>query len=109
MRQRLVSFILAATAFFPLTAQATWSVIALDMASGKVVIASATCVAQERLEQFPALDLRDVQAIVVPGLGIAAAQAAVDRSRKNQQLIFSEIKKPFFMCDIAYYFLCGVK
>ena len=35
----------------------------------------------------------DVQAIVVPGKGVAAAQAGVDRTRKNQQLIFDEIGK----------------
>ena len=35
----------------------------------------------------------DVQAIVVPGKGVAAAQAGVDRTRKNQQLMFDEIAK----------------
>lgn len=75
------------------TASATWSVIAVDRASGVVVISSATCVAQKAFEGFPAKDLRDVQAIVVPGKGIAAAQAAVDRSRENQKLIFAELQK----------------
>jgi uncharacterized Ntn-hydrolase superfamily protein len=74
-------------------ASATWSVIALDRASGTVVIASATCVPQSSLERFPAKDLRDVQAIVVPGKGVAAAQAGVDRTRRNQQLIFAELQK----------------
>ena len=72
---------------------ATWSVIALDQKSGTVVIASATCVTQEALEKFPAKDLRDIQAIVVPGKGVAAAQAGVDRTRANQQLIFAELQK----------------
>jgi uncharacterized Ntn-hydrolase superfamily protein len=75
------------------TASATWSVIALDRATGTVVIASATCVPQASLERFPAKDLRDIQAIVVPGKGVAAAQANVDSTRKNQQLIFAEIQK----------------
>ena len=35
----------------------------------------------------------DVQAIVVPGKGVAAAQARVDRTRANQQLIFAELQK----------------
>ncbi len=74
-------------------AEATWSVIALDRASRAVVIASATCVPQALLERFPAKDLRDVQAIVVPGTGVAAAQAAVDRTRANQDLIFQELRK----------------
>jgi uncharacterized Ntn-hydrolase superfamily protein len=72
---------------------ATWSVIALDKKSGVVVIASATCVAQQSLERFPAKDLRDIQAIVVPGKGVAAAQAGVDRTRANQRLIFAEVQK----------------
>jgi uncharacterized Ntn-hydrolase superfamily protein len=74
-------------------AVATWSVIALDRRTGTVVIASATCVVQASLEKFPAKDLKDIQAIVVPGIGVAAAQAGVDRTRQNQQLIFLELKK----------------
>jgi uncharacterized Ntn-hydrolase superfamily protein len=75
------------------TAHATWSVIALDRQTGTVVIASATCVTQEAFTRFPARDLRDIQAIVVPGKGVAAAQAGVDRSRENQRLIFAELQK----------------
>jgi uncharacterized Ntn-hydrolase superfamily protein len=75
------------------TASATWSVIAVDRATGTVVIASATCVAQANLERFPAKDLRDIQAIVVPGKGVAAAQAAVDNTRANQRLIYAEMRK----------------
>jgi hypothetical protein len=74
-------------------AEATWSVIALDRKSRVVVIASATCVPQQALEGFPAKDLRDVQAIVVPGKGVAAAQARVDNTRANQKLIFDELQK----------------
>lgn len=75
------------------TAFATWSVIAIGRTTRVVVIASATCVPQERLLTFPAQDLKDIQAIVVPGRGVAAAQAGVDRTRKNQELIFREIRK----------------
>ena len=78
---------------FQAAAEATWSVIALDRKSRVVVIASATCVAQRALEGFPAKDLRDVQAIVVPGKGVAAAQARVDSTRANQRLIFDELQK----------------
>ncbi len=74
-------------------ASATWSVIAVDRATGAVIIASATCVSQDAFARFPAKDLRDVQAIVVPGRGVAAAQAAVDNTRANQKLIFAEIQK----------------
>lgn len=75
------------------SAHATWSVIALDRDTGTVVISSATCVPQQRLEGFPAKDLRDIQAVVIPGVGVAAAQAGVDRTRANQNLIFAELRK----------------
>ncbi len=71
---------------------ATWSIIAIDMRTGRIVISSATCVAQGRLVRFPAKGLMDVQAIVVPGVGVAAAQAGVDRTRENQWLIYRELK-----------------
>ncbi len=70
------------------SALATWSVVAINMETGEVVIASATCVAQARFPGFPAKDLRDIQAIVVPGKAVAAAQAGVDSSRLNQQVIY---------------------
>jgi uncharacterized Ntn-hydrolase superfamily protein len=75
------------------SAYATWSVVALDRQTGTVVIASATCVPQGAFAKFPAKDLRDVQAIVVPGKAVAAAQASVDRTRSNQRLIFAELQK----------------
>jgi uncharacterized Ntn-hydrolase superfamily protein len=74
-------------------AWATWSVIAVDQRTGTVVIASATCVAQERFAKFPARDLMDIQAIVVPGKAVAAAQAGVDLTRQNQALIYRELQR----------------
>jgi Raf kinase inhibitor-like YbhB/YbcL family protein len=73
--------------FLPATASATWSVIAVDRATGRVVIASATCV--DRDDQF----LMGVQAVVVPGKGVAACQAGVDGTHKNQMLVFQELQK----------------
>ena len=35
----------------------------------------------------------DVQAVIVPGLGVAACQAGVDNTRKNQMLVYNEISK----------------
>jgi hypothetical protein len=72
---------------FPASASATWSVIAVDRSTGRVVIASATCV--DRDDQF----LMGVQAVVVPGKGVAACQAAVDGTHKNQMLVFQELQK----------------
>jgi uncharacterized Ntn-hydrolase superfamily protein len=86
-------FVCAAAAFVPAAAHATWSVVAVDRATGRVVIASATCVAQANLERFPAKGLMDVQAIIAPGFGVAAAQAGVDRTRANQSLIHAELMK----------------
>ncbi len=77
----------------PLPASATWSVIAVDLRTGRVVIASATCVAQGRFAGFPAEGLMDIQAIVVPGVGVAAAQAGVDATRENQRLIYGQMKE----------------
>ena len=71
----------------PATASATWSVIAADRSTGRVVIASATCV--DRDDQF----LMGVQAVVVPGLGVAACQAGVDNTHQNQMLVFRELQK----------------
>ena len=80
-------FALVSLLFLPGSAFATWSVIAVDRATGRVVIASATCV--DRDDQF----LMGVQAVVVPGKGVAACQAGVDGTHKNQMLVFEELKK----------------
>src|SRR5881397_3555082 len=71
----------------PSTASATWSVIAIDRSTGRVVIASATCVNGD--DDF----LKGMQAVVVPGKGVAACQAAVDNTHTNQMLVFSELQK----------------
>ena len=74
-------------------ALATWSVIAVDRKTGQVVIASATCVPQQAFAGFPAKSLKDVQAIIIPGIGVAAAQANVDRTRAMQKLIADELNR----------------
>ncbi|MGE0814712.1 MAG: DUF1028 domain-containing protein [Vicinamibacterales bacterium] len=94
----LVRFSLALTLLLalPAGAFATWSVIALDAKTGQVIIASATCVRQAGFpERKPngARDLMDVQAVIVPGLGVAACQAGVDNTRRNQMLVYNEIRK----------------
>jgi hypothetical protein len=82
-----ILILLAALLVAPSSAFATWSVIAVDKSTGRVVIASATCV--DRDDQF----LMGVQAVVVPGKGVAACQAAVDGTHKNQMLVFEELQK----------------
>src|SRR5258707_15821263 len=85
--QRLLLPVMAALLALPSTAFATWSVVAVDRATGRVVIASATCV--NRDDQF----LPGVQAVVVPGKGVAACQASVDGTHANQMIVFNELQK----------------
>lgn len=108
MGRRVATAILlfAGTLFVGATpVSATWSVIAVDARTGRVVISSATCVAQERLLSFPSKGLMDVQAIVVPGVAVAAAQAGVDVTRENQALIYEQLKDgtdPRLILDMLY-------
>ncbi len=80
-------FVAALLCFVAGTAHATWSVIAVDISTGRVVIASATCVNQN--DAF----LMGIQAVVVPGKGVAACQAGVDGTHANQMLVYSELMK----------------
>jgi hypothetical protein len=82
-----VFLFLASLLALPSTAFATWSVVAVDRTTGRIVIASATCV--DRDDQF----LPGVQAVVVPGKGVAACQASVDSTHTNQMLVFNELQK----------------
>jgi uncharacterized Ntn-hydrolase superfamily protein len=66
-----------------ISAFATWSVVAVDRSTGRIVIASATCV--NGADDF----LKGVQAVVIPGKAIAACQAAAG----NQAIVFQELQK----------------
>lgn len=74
----------------PAPAAATWSIIAVDTNTGLVVIASATCVTGEGLRSRGGL--MSIQAVIVPGVGVAAAQAGVDGTRANQTLIYEQMR-----------------
>jgi hypothetical protein len=80
-----VAFVLSL--LLPSSAFATWSVIAVDLSTGRVVIASATCV--DRDDAF----LMGIQAVIVPGKGVAACQAGVDNTHTNQMLVYAELQK----------------
>ena len=84
---RRLAVALVCSLILPATARATWSVIAVDASTGRVVIASATCVNQN--DAF----LMGIQAVVVPGKGVAACQAGVDGTHQNQMLVYNELKK----------------
>src|SRR4030095_6598514 len=72
---------------------ATWSILAVDTASGQMVVASATCLQQSVFPRLGARDLRDIQAVVVPGKGVAVCQASIDTTRRNQQTVQAELEK----------------
>ena len=82
----------------PRLAHATWSVIALDLKTKSIVISTATCVTAQGLASRGGL--KSIQGVIVPGIGVAAAQAAVDATRANQQLIYDELKKGTAPSDI---------
>ena len=86
-RRLLIPVFATMAALVPSLAHATWSVIAVDLATRRVVIASATCVNNN--DTF----LPGVQAVVVPGIGVAACQASVDGTHANQMLVFKELQK----------------
>ena len=80
--KRVASFFVLFLLLCP-RAFATWSVLAVSQISGRVVIASATCLALE-----PPQTLMKIQAVVVPGKGVAAAQALLDpafASKRNNK------------------------
>lgn len=87
MRRTLTALSVLLACLLPATASATWSIIAVDLSTRRVVIASATCVNQN--DMF----LMGVQAVVVPGIGVAACQASVDGTKQNQMLVFRELQK----------------
>src|ERR1051326_2848747 len=86
-KMRRLLFVVALFLSFQLSAYATWSVLAVDRSTGRVVSASATCVnGDDNL-------LMSAAAVIVPGKGVAACQAAADGTKQNQMLVFRELQK----------------
>jgi len=69
------------------SAFATWSVIAIDQNTRQVAMAAASCV------DTADNTMRDAIAVIVPGKGAAACQAAADNTHQNQKLVFAELQK----------------
>lgn len=65
------------------TASATWSIVVVDTRTQEVCIASATCLSNFDLQQF--------LPVVVPGVGVGAAQSFVDQTGNNRKLIWNEL------------------
>ena len=76
----------------PSWAHATWSVAAADTTTREVAIATATCVSQSVFDHSPFKGLPDIQAVVAPGAGVAAAQAQSDPTRRDQALIREQLQ-----------------
>jgi hypothetical protein len=91
---RRVLFAMVLSLVLPCAASATWSIVAVDMNTGRVVIASATCAATGPDQ------LKLLQAVVIPGVGVAAAQAGVDRTHRNQRLIYQQMERGTHPADI---------
>lgn len=60
-------------------AHATWSILLVDVRTGEIAVGSATC-----LTNF---DLRAGTPVLIPGVGAATAQSAVDSTGSNRTLI----------------------
>ena len=89
--KRFIAPFAIAALLVPSLAHATWSVVVVDTKTKTIVISTATCVSTAGLAARGGL--KSIQAVVVPGFGVAAAQANVDATRANQQLIYDEMKK----------------
>src|SRR5688500_16756085 len=82
-----IILLLACLVLLPSTAFATWSVLAVDRTTGRVVMGAASCVDTADDTMKTAI------AVVVPGKGIATCQAAADGTRQNQMLVFDALQK----------------
>ncbi len=82
-----LALLLAVFLSLPSQSFATWSVLAVDRATGRVVIAAASCVNTTDEAMKTAI------AVVVPGKGVATCQAAADNTHENQMLVFAELQK----------------
>ena len=88
MKTLLKTLLVAAALAAPAPAFATWSIVAVDQDTGKVSMATASCVDVKTDHEY-----RDLTTVVVPGVGIAACQSGVDRTFANQKFIYEEMKK----------------
>ena len=87
MKQRILDSLrnatlaLGAASLLAAPASATWSIVAVDLATGEVVVATATC-----LQDF---DLQDGVPVITVGLGAAATQGLIHPFGANKQIIFN--------------------
>lgn len=85
----------------PSQASATWSIIAMDKATGQIAIALASCVDAD------ANDAVRLTAVVVPGRGAATCQAASDMTNADQSYIFRALRRGFSPARIMAHLRAG--
>ncbi|RMH04891.1 MAG: DUF1028 domain-containing protein [Planctomycetota bacterium] len=73
---RRLGTLLLALVLLAAPALATWSIVVVDLATGEVAVATATC-----LTNF---DLRTDVTVIVPGFGAGAHQSSVDTTGQNR-------------------------
>ena len=88
MKHTLKTLVVAAATLVSAPAFATWSIVAVDQDTGRVSMATASCVDVKTDHEY-----RDLTTVVVPGIGIAACQSGVDRTFANQKFIYEEMTK----------------
>ncbi|MCA9244467.1 MAG: DUF1028 domain-containing protein [Phycisphaerales bacterium] len=76
---RSIGIILIVVAYVVAGAEATWSIVAVDQATCEVGVASATC--------LTSFDLRVGLPMVLPEVGVAAAQSRIDSNATNRRRI----------------------
>jgi uncharacterized Ntn-hydrolase superfamily protein len=79
---RLLLAPLVVLPLFARPADATWSIVCIDRATGEVAVASATCLAF--------LDLAQYVPVVRVGVGAGAAQSLIDTFATNRQIMWND-------------------
>jgi len=70
----------------------TWSIVVVDLATGEVAVATATCVTN--------LDLRSTVTVLVPGYGAGAHQSAIDVSGANRLINWQMLQDGYPVSEI---------
>lgn len=65
------------------TANATWSIVITNTATGEVAVCTATCIASDNLAKYVP--------VIRVGFGAAAAQSQIDQTAKNRKIMFTEL------------------
>ncbi|MBI5851632.1 MAG: DUF1028 domain-containing protein [Planctomycetes bacterium] len=80
---RFAAFVVAAVAMLVSPLAATWSIVLIDLRTGEIAIAAATC-----LTNF---DLMRTLPVLLVGRGAAVAQSTLDSDGSNRVLILSQL------------------